>query len=55
MDKKSLKVLGLAIALGALGMSTHSAVADEGRFYQKMNGVIQSVWGTACQTTWPWS
>lgn len=33
MDKKSLKVLGLAIALGALGMSTHSAVADEGRFY----------------------
>lgn len=33
MDNKSFKVLGLAIALGALGMSAQSAVADEDRFY----------------------
>ncbi|OFE11641.1 hypothetical protein PHACT_14065 [Pseudohongiella acticola] len=33
MDNKSVKVLSLAIALGALGMSAQSAVADEDRFY----------------------
>jgi len=33
MDNKSFKVLSLAIALGALGMSTQSAIADEDRFY----------------------
>ncbi|MEX0739603.1 MAG: OmpA family protein [Pseudohongiella sp.] len=33
MDIKSVKVLSLAIALGALGMSAQSAVADEDRFY----------------------
>lgn len=33
MDNKSFKVFSLAIALGALGMSTQSAIADEDRFY----------------------
>lgn len=33
MDDKSFKVLSLAIALGAFGMSAQSAVADEDRFY----------------------